>query len=424
MTPTTVSLTTLTLVDQTSDKFYRVFTRGLDILNQYGRNGTYGSFTPAKPAADQAKAATAAAKVVAGKKAKGYQIVKVAETTFGHIPTEDELDRWATLAVSGPIDGVTVPQDREQSAQATVANQADIDPTVLPRVIAALDASKPRVTTTQQPGTPMPMLAHNAEPSNLDYMLTSPTWATQPKLDGDRVTVEVIDGKVQAFGRGGQAKAKNVGAAMLAAFRNLTEGRWVFDGEVVGRTFWVFDMPFAEGFVVEESDFQTRYAALVTLLGALQADEALIGLVPIARTAEEKTAMLAAAETDHKEGIMFRSVLSPYATGRSTSLLKHKFVKTIDAHVVETGRGGKQTAVLAVYDHDGNEVRVGNVTTIGKGGPDGVKVGQVVEVRFLYITNPAAPVLYQPTILKVRTDKAPAECSTDQLIGAHTNRAV
>ena len=58
MTDTTV--VTLELTQGTSDKFYRVFTVGDVLTCQYGRNGTYGSFTPRKAFADAAAADAAA----------------------------------------------------------------------------------------------------------------------------------------------------------------------------------------------------------------------------------------------------------------------------------------------------------------------------------------------------------------------------
>jgi hypothetical protein len=52
-------------------------------------------------------------------------------------------------------------------------------------------------------------------------------------------------------------------------------------------------------------------------------------------------------------------------------------------------------------------------------------VGAVVEVAFLYVTNAAHPVLFQPRIVRVRTDeKAAAECSIDQLAAALTDKTV
>ncbi len=96
-----------------------------------------------------------------------------------------------------------------------------------------------------------------------------------------------------------------------------------------------------------------------------------------------------------------------------------KFVRELDAHVVEVATStGKQNAALAVYDDEGNAVAIGKVSTIGKGS---VKVGDVVEVRFLYTVGDR---LFQPRIVRVRTDKTGPECSARQLEGTRTNKVV
>lgn len=131
----------------------------------------------------------------------------------------------------------------------------------------------------------------------------------------------------------------------------------------------------------------------------------------------------AGGKGDHQviRGIIFRDVHAPYRSGRTDVLKKHKFIKEIDAYVVEVGKGGKENAVLAVRDSNGKEVIVGQVSTIGKGK---IEVGQTLEVAFLYITNLAKPVLFQPTILRVRTDKSGEECSIDQLKDSVTDKSV
>ena len=424
MTDTPGSVVTLEYTQGSSDKFYRVFTVGDAMTCQYGRNGTYGSFTPRKAFADGAAAQAAALKTVAGKVAKGYVVTRTGETAFDAGPSDADLDRWAGALPAGDVAAaVVVPQERTQAAAVLAVADGPYDPAAYARVLDALDAlDLPPTDTAPTTATPLPMLAQNVEPSRLDALLDDPAWVGQPKLDGDRLLVEVVDGVVRAFGRNGQAKASNVGAAMLAPFRALTAGRWVFDGEIVGRTLWLFDLAAAAEHVAADTPFRLRHAALVAIVGALAPDPAAVGVVGIASGAQAKRTLLADAESGRKEGVMFRDGDAAYRVGRSSALLRHKFVKTLDAVVVETGRGGKQTAVLGVHDHDGTLVRIGNVTTIGKGGAAGISVGQVVEVAFLYVVDPDHPVLYQPRILAVRTDKTPAECSVDQLLGAHTDR--
>lgn len=419
----TVTAIELTYVEGTSDKFYRVFTIDESVVTcQYGRNRGPSSFTPRKASETPAAAAKVADKTVAGKAAKGYQIVRSGAGKFDHVPSDSELDSMLNTMPAGQAPEVSTPQLREQSAVTVAANAGAVDPAVLPRVTAALESRFGQPCgNAASTGTVIPMLAQVATKTEVNQMLASPSWVMQSKLDGDRVMVVVEDGIVSVFNRSGQPKVKNVGDAHLAPFRALTKGRWAFDGEVVGRTLHLFDMPAAGGHVDEQVGFDTRYEALKTTLDALNTDTAHIALVTTATGEQAKRDMLQAAKDGHKEGVIFRDAHAPYRSGRTDRLKKHKFVKEIDAYVVEVGKGGKENAVLAVRNAAGEQVIIGQVSTIGKGN---IRVGQTLEVAFLYVTSAAKPVLFQPTILRVRTDKSADECSLEQLRDSLTDKSV
>jgi len=425
MSTVTVTAVELAFTEGSSDKTYRVFTIGTTVTCQYGRTGTYGTFTPRKIHDTPEKATAAAERTITGKQAKGYRQTRAIRFTADSTPTDGQLDTALNLAPAGMGGGVVAVSVRAQSELVNGVNGGgtDVDPAVLGRVLSAIEAThRGAVQDIAGDATAVrPMLATTAAPQDIPAMLTNPNWVMQGKLDGDRVLIEVVDGAVAVFNRQGTAKVTNVDAAMLAPFRNLTAGRWVFDGEVVGRTLWLFDMPTAARFTTENTPFTDRYATLTATLTALGADPALIGLVPTAAGEDAKRAMLTAAQEGRKEGVMFRRAFSGYQAGRSASLVKYKFIKEVDAYVTKIGIGGKRNAELAVHDDGGNEVIIGQVTTIGRGD---VNVGDVLEVQYLYIVNPAAPRLFQPRILRPRPDKAPTECHLAQLANAATNRAV
>ena len=77
--------------------------------------------------------------------------------------------------------------------------------------------------------------------------------------------------------------------------------------------------------------------------------------------------------------------------------------------------------MLGVYNDAGELVEIGQVSTIGKGD---VNAGDVIEVRFMGVTDPTAPRLYQPRIMRKRTDKSAAECSDTQLAHAWMNKTI
>jgi predicted DNA-binding WGR domain protein len=261
----------LDFVQGTSDKFYRVFTLGTTMVVQYGRNGTFGSISSKE--FDAAAAATKAAdKQVAAKMAKGYQPVRSGVLTFDHDPTDNELDTAANLMPRGEST-VVMPAQREPSAVVTATNSAPADEAhaaTFAKVLAALDASNAATLPVDaNPPASIPMLARVVTLTTVDRLMEDGMWVVQPKLDGERVLIEVTDGAVSVLNRAGQPKAKNVSEAMLAPFRALTEGRWVFDGEIIGRTVHLFDMAAAGRFVTERSGFTTRHANLVTIVDAL-----------------------------------------------------------------------------------------------------------------------------------------------------------
>jgi len=420
----------LDFVQGTSDKFYRVFTLGTTMVVQYGRNGTFGSISSKE--FDAAAAATKAAdKQVAAKMAKGYQPVRSGALSFDHDPTDNELDTAANLMPRGEST-VAMPAQREPSAVVTAANTAPADAghaATFDRVLTALNASTTTRPATDSPAAAVPMLAMVSTPAEVTVMLAHDAWVAQPKLDGERVLIEVVDGTVSVLNRAGQPKAKNVSEAMLAPFRALTEGRWVFDGEIIGRTAHLFDMPAAGAFHSERDGFTTRHANLVTTVDALMdATNPAVRVLGYQEGSAPKADLLARAKSDGKEGVIFRRTTAAYAPGaRSDDLRKIKFLHEVDAEVVQVGKGGKANAVLAVYDHDGKRVTIGQVSTIGKSATNGepIAVGDVLEVAFLYVTNAAHPVLFQPRIVRVRTnEKTAAECSIDQLAAALADKTV
>jgi predicted DNA-binding WGR domain protein len=424
----TVTAEELAYVDRQagSDKFYRTYAFGTTMAVQYGRSGTFGTFKRTEHA-DADAAAGAARKQADAKFKKGYERVKSAVLVFDHAPTDSDLDTAACAVEPGASAADVAARDVTAHAAAVVQLNAglytDIDPAVLERVLAALQARHPaRTTPAASTSTPIrPMLADTATDGTVDAMIADDRWYAQVKLDGERVMVEVCDGTVSVWNRQGRPKTSNVAEAFLAPFRQLTAGRWVFDGELVGRVLHLFDMVDAGGFIGQDTAFTERYATLAVVLTAVGIEQAPVTLVPCATTAEQKAALLDTVTSERREGMIFRKADAGYQAGsRSSVMLKHKLLKTADCVVVATSTSGKENATVAVFDAAGATVKVGSVSTIGKGA---VNVGDVVEVKFLYVVDPEFPRMFQPRIVRVRHDKAPAECLIGQFADAGTNKA-
>lgn len=394
-----------------SDKFYRAYLDQStnEVFTQYGRNGTAGTFTKRKKLGTLLDAEHEMRKIVEKKAVKGYVQTKNAE--FSALGGDNgSLDRMVTQLPRG---GTPV---APQQVAAPVPVQVKIDPGVMNwvRKVSSEQIKAPRIDT------PRPMLAETG--SKIEPLIRSNAWAMQVKLDGERALIQVDDGQITVFNRQGQPKQRNVGHDMLEAFAHLTEGYYLFDGEIVGRDLWLFDMPAADGFHDETAAFGMRYKRLKMIVGFFPQRSCMnLRVVETATTEEAKRQMLADAEADSREGVMLREMArSEYVYARrSRDLLKFKFVKAVDAVVTRVGRGGKQNAVLALVG-DQEFIEIGQASTIGKGP---IEPGDVVEVKYLYVVDEANPRLYQPRIVRTRDDKDPFECGIDQLDGMSTNRS-
>lgn len=416
-----------------NDKFYRVFVLGSSWVSQYGRNGTAGTFTKLIELATPEAAQKAADAKFAAKVKKGYNPVRA-----GQVNSSISIDQ-SNLMLLDELAG-TLPLGQSQTITTEPVNPVELGAQTAPSLTAAVrDKLETRFRGTKaaeedlRPMLPVrPMLASVQDQTTVDDAMQDHSWLAQFKYDGDRVVIEVSDGQIRVLNRQGQEKTRNVGAAHLRPFTALDEGRWVFDGEVVGRTLVLFDLIMASDGTStwsQESDpFLRRYRVLELIAGVLDIMDAEIApadapvvLAPVATDNETKLDYLAQAVRDQREGIILRHTDGPYESGRrSTTLVKHKLIK--DADVIVTAlHDTKQSATLSVHALDGSLLEVGSASTIGKGD---VSVGDVWQVSFLYVTDPQHPRMVQPRLILRRSDKNPAECSIEQFADAGTNKVV
>lgn len=270
------------------------------------------------------------------------------------------------------------------------------------------------------------MLAESANIADLGRYVNDDMWWAQIKADGHRFLIEIEDGKVTVLNRAGMPKVTGVSPVILRCFEPFDEGHWIFDGELVGSRLLIFDLPVAGSLVGPKSDFQGRFHALQLLFSEWQPDPTRVELLPCAKTPDEKLALAKSAQAEQREGIMLRHRALMYAPGRRSSmLLKVKFVKEADCIIHEIGSDGHDNVSLTLLDPERKYsgtgiVNVGNASAIGK--KPKPQVGDVWEVRFLYVVDRAKPRLYQPRLMRKRTDKALHECLVDQIDNAFTDK--
>lgn len=300
----------------------------------------------------------------------------------------------------------------------------------------------------ERPMVLRPMLAKSANGQRRLIKLCDDDryWADQ-KIDGHRLLIHAGGGLFHPSSRTGMTY--DVPAAIRQCFAPFVESDtlWIFDGEYLpkDRVFWIFDLPEVVGQVSCDDPFEVRRLALENFVASWQPAEC-VQLVPIAKTTEEKLELVGKAMAANAEGVMFKLRSGKYREGkRCEDILKVKFRFDVDCIVTEFGRGlnekreVKNNMVLTVVkDHGivkamydrldegedpdefffaqlikaGHMVEVAECTRLAGDGSK-VKIGDVVQVKCLYVTDDNR--LYQPTLPKIRTDKRPEDCGVDQL---------
>lgn len=261
-----------------------------------------------------------------------------------------------------------------------------------------------------------PQLAKQAEVTSLESFIKDDGWVMEQKLDGNRILLVPGEHGPLALTRNGNAYTKAL-PRTVRDFR-FPEGEWALDGELVGDEFWVFDLPAMPSDRGALPLYQRR-SALETFIDTISNG---FRLVPQAKTFNEKVVLASKAIANDYEGLMMKRRDAVYRPGgRTDEWLKVKFTKTADVIVLDVRDDGKDSVRLGIMSN-GTPIDVGRASIIGKEKSGAINVGDVLEVRYLYCNNPDAPRLYQPTILRKRSDKHAHECTDDQL--RFTNKTV
>lgn len=266
-----------------------------------------------------------------------------------------------------------------------------------------------------------PQLAKNLEVTSLEAFINDDTWVMEQKLDGHRLFIASPDtpGAPIITNRNGMPYSKRVPKALLD-FR-FPSGRYILDGELVDNEFWCFDILVgtddADSWLTRWTTEQRRIA-LEAFVG--QFPNGPLRLTPRAKTRDEKIALAHRALRDGYEGLVIKKLGKPYrSAGRTDEWLKLKFVATVDVVVTDVRADGKDSVGYAIYE-DGALKQIGRASLIGKEKNAVINVGDVIEVRYLYVGADGR--LYQPTILRKRDDKRPDQCTGDQL--RYVNKSV
>lgn len=240
-------------------------------------------------------------------------------------------------------------------------------------------------------------------------------WWAEQKLDGQRYMVRWADDELTAYNRNGVEL--NVPDHLRSDFTEDMFGKyeWIFDGELLeDGSYWIFDILYCGTQSVTDWPLLRRRNVLDKIFAEWPATHC--HLVRVAKTKEEKFELLWDLISSRAEGVILKNRTAKYVMGkRVKSVMKSKFVRELDAIVMELDRDDKPLAVtIGLYFGDEvlevSGLKVGGIDRNSDAFP---KVGDVVEVGYLYATDDNK--LTQPTFKRVRTDKAPEECTSDQL---------
>ena len=259
------------------------------------------------------------------------------------------------------------------------------------------------------------------EPDDIEKYLQSGYWLMEQKLDGIRCIVVLDNFGTATFHShsGEQLKVRKTETEALSHCFTNVPADTVFDGELMANgSLWLFDVMRIGSQDVRHFDVINRRQYLDTMR-PLFGDG--VNVVYQASDETEKRALWADVQMRGFEGVVLKYTGGTYEPGvRTKTVLKCKITRTIDVVVIGRNEDGAENAVLGLLKGT-NLVRVGKCSMIGKAN---AQVGDVIEVTFLYVADEASPSLYQPRMMRKRTDKIVLDCKWDQLDGCTTSKEV
>lgn len=240
-----------------------------------------------------------------------------------------------------------------------------------------------------------------------DELTRSDRFAIQEKANGERCSIEVRGGKVRGINKLGLYRdlPENVALEMSAFGDAFT------DGELVGDTYYVFDLLDYRGEDLRARGFGERYAILDedVLKGMFRTPQSCLQLLHASFTIDGKREKIARIEEENLEGWVYKDVTTPYLGGRSDAVFKFKLVDS--ATCIVTGANAGRSVGIAVLNAANELVPVGNVT-IPANYPM-PRAGDLAEIQHLYF-NPGGA-FEQPVYLGPRNDILREECLITQI---------
>ncbi|OLP04640.1 ATP dependent DNA ligase domain protein [Rhodoferax antarcticus ANT.BR] len=254
----------------------------------------------------------------------------------------------------------------------------------------------------------LPMLPIALEEDEVDSYLQDDSWWLQEKKDGQNRMLLIRSGVVRGINRKGQfVNVPQDWADYLSILPDC-----LIAGEAVGNVFFAFDMLEINQDDLRGSNYSSRYSALVRLVGLTFKwfveensasknrceTEKRFRIIEIHTRTETKRQIFESIKLHGGEGVVFKSWLSVFESGKTNVIRKSKFVESATCVVIAVN--SQRSVQIGCFANSGLLVNLGNVTIPANHSiPD---VDELVEIRYLYRFSDGC--LEQPVYLGVRTD--------------------
>ena len=254
----------------------------------------------------------------------------------------------------------------------------------------------------------LPQLLNPVAETDLEQMFKNRDWVMQEKHDGERRMVSNVGGEWFGINRKGLRVALPL--PLVSALIDLPSDT-ILDGEIIGETFYPFDLLQLAGDDLRPAAYGDRLDMLGDVLRAADSPH----VVPVVsfQSEADKRHAFDLIKSRNGEGAVFKWISASHSVGRPNfggSQLKFKFVES-GTFFVAAQNDTKRSVQVAAFDEIGNQVRLGNVTI-----PPNHEIPQaddVVEVEYLYAFEGGC--IYQPVYRGKRADQDLGDCKMAQL---------
>jgi len=246
------------------------------------------------------------------------------------------------------------------------------------------------------------VLLNPIDEEEAESLLDNSNWGVQEKFDGVRFMLQKSGDDIFAFNR----KGKSV--SVPNSIRDAVVGMCDFfvDGELVGETYFIFDILESEGVDLRQEKTINRNCELNKIFTKSK------NIIPVELcVGPNKKKLFNYLVKKNKEGIVFKKLDAKYNVGRPASggnYLKFKFYATCSCFVSEIN--DKRSVGLSLFNNN-EMISVGNVTISSNF--EVPHKEDIVEIKYLYAYRGGS--LYQPVYLGKRSDIDKNECVLSQL---------